>query len=53
MVRLLGNCSNRSLYEYDDKDIEKIFSTIQAELNEAKKRYSMQDSKRINKFTLD
>lgn len=42
MIKLLGNCSNTSLYEYSDKDVEKIFNAIQSELNDAKKRYAVQ-----------
>lgn len=53
MIQLLGNCSNRSLYEYSQKDVNKIFNTIQTELDEAKKRYSKQDSQKGSKFTLD
>lgn len=53
MIQLLGNCSNQSLYEYSQKDVNKIFNTIQTELDEAKKRYSKQDSKKGSKFTLD
>lgn len=52
MVQLLGNCSNPNQYEYSDKDVNKIFKTIQAELDEAKRRFSKQDNKE-NKFTLD
>ena len=53
MIQLLGNCSNQSLYEYSQKDVNKIFKTIQTELDEAKKRYSKQDSQKGSKFTLD
>ena len=53
MIKLLGNCSNQSLYEYSQKDVNKIFNTIQTELDEAKKRYSKQDSQKGSKFTLD
>ena len=53
MILLLGNCSNQSLYEYSQKDVNKIFNAIQAELDEAKKRYSKQDSQKGSKFTLD
>lgn len=38
MLRLLGNCSNRSVYEYDDNDVEKIFSAIEKEIRSAKSR---------------
>ena len=53
MIQLLGNFSNQSLYEYSQKDVNKIFNAIQAELDEAKKRYSKQDSQKGSKFTLD
>ncbi len=53
MIQLLGNCSNQGLYEYTIKDVNKIFSAIQTELDEAKKRYSKQDSQKGSKFTLD
>ena len=53
MIQLLGNCSNQSLYDYSQKDVNKIFNTIQTELDEAKKRYSKQDSQKGSKFTLD
>lgn len=53
MIQLLGNCSNQSLYEYSQKDVNKIFNTIQTELDEVKKRYSKQDSQKGSKFTLD
>lgn len=53
MIQLLGNCSNQGIYEYTTKDVNKIFNAIQAELDEAKKRYSKQDSQKGSKFTLD
>lgn len=53
MIQLLGNCSNQNLYEYSQKDVNKIFNAIQTELDEAKKRYSKQDSQKGSKFTLD
>ena len=53
MIRLLGNCSNESQYEYTQKDVNKIFSAIQAELDAAKKIYSKQDSQKSSKFKLD
>lgn len=53
MIQLLGNCSNQNQYEYTQKDVNKIFNAIQAELDEAKKRYSKQDSQKGSKFTLD
>lgn len=53
MIQLLGNCSNTSQYDYTQKDVNKIFNAIQAELDAAKKRYNKQDSQKGNKFKLD
>ena len=38
-LNLLGNCGNRSAYDYADADVEKIFSTIQRELDNARARF--------------
>ncbi len=38
-LRLLGNLSNKSNYDYDEEDIKKIFSTIDLELRKAKTKY--------------
>lgn len=38
-IRILGNCSNRSLYEYNKEEIDKIFRAIQDKLNETKARF--------------
>ena len=51
MLRLLGNCSSKSNYEYTDKDIKKIFSTLERELKDTKNRFMGIDSKE-EKFTL-
>lgn len=40
MVRLLGNCSGTGTYEYTSSDVKKIFSAIESEVNEAKKRFA-------------
>ncbi len=53
MIQLLGNCSNPSQYEYTPKDVNKIFTAIQVELDAAKKRYNKQDSQKGSKFKLD
>lgn len=38
-LRILGNCSNRQMYEYTRADIEKIFSTIDKKVKETKIRF--------------
>jgi hypothetical protein len=38
-LRVLGNCSNTGLYEYDDEDIKKIFTAIEKELRRTKLKF--------------
>ena len=38
-IRLIGNLSNKSNYEYIKEDYKKIFSAIDRELRRAKERY--------------
>ena len=35
-IKVLSNCSNLSVYEYDDKEVDKIFSEIEKHLRDAK-----------------
>ena len=35
-LRLIGNLSNRSAYEFEDEDIRKIFRVLHKELEDAK-----------------
>ena len=53
MLQLLGNCSNTSAYDYTQQDVEKIFSAIEAEVREAKKKFSKIEAKKSVRFTLD
>lgn len=43
LIRLLGNCSNKSNYEYTEEDIKKIFSAIENELKETKQKYQTKE----------
>lgn len=38
-IRLLGNCSNKSNYQYNEEDIKKIFNAIDAELKLTKAKF--------------
>lgn len=38
-LRILGNCSNKSSYDYTDDQVNKIFSTITKEMLEAKAKF--------------
>ncbi len=49
-IRLLGNCSNKSNYQYDEEDIKKIFSAIDAELKLTKAKFQAKTDN--GKFTL-
>lgn len=51
-LRKLGNCGNRSAYEYSDADVEKIFGAIEQELTAARLRFRTEEAKRID-FSLD
>ena len=48
-IRVLGNCSNKSLYEYNKDEIDKIFRAIQDKLNATKMRFVV---KKENEFKL-
>lgn len=39
MLRLLGNCSNKSNYDYDEEDIKQIFAAIDKEVKAAKNAF--------------
>lgn len=39
-LKLIGNLSNKSAYEYDTADVNEIFRAIQKELDAAKARFS-------------
>lgn len=38
-LKLLGNCSNKRLYEYSPKDIEKIFLTIKKQIRKVNSKF--------------
>ena len=44
-IRILGNCSNKSTYEYSDEDVIKIFKSIEKQLEMTKVRFSNKKSK--------
>ncbi len=53
MLQLLGNCSNQGAYEYTKEDVDKIFSAIEAELRDAKKRFQHSEVNKGSRFTLN
>ncbi len=38
-LKILGNCANRSAYNYNEKEISKIFSEIDHRLKEIKAKF--------------
>ena len=38
-IRILGNCSNKSSYEYKEEEVNKIFSEIEKQLKYTKSKF--------------
>ena len=47
-IRILGNCSNKSSYEYTEEEVNKVFRAIDKELKLTRARFSTNKAK----FTL-
>lgn len=45
-IRILGHCSNRSLYQYTPEEINKIFRTIEEELSQTKAKFKLEQSRK-------
>ena len=52
MMRLLGNCSSKSNYDYTEEDIKKIFTALEKELKNTKNRFLGVEAKE-ERFTLE
>ncbi len=52
MIRKLGNLSNEYFYEYTDKDINRIFYTIEKELNSAHSKFMKEKETEDGKFKI-
>ncbi len=48
-LKVLGNCSNRSAYEYTEEEVNKIFSEIEKKVREVKSKFTFD---RHREFTL-
>lgn len=51
-IRLIGNLSNRSAYEFTDEDVKKIFRALQKEIDWSKSRFSEDGGSREFEFKL-
>lgn len=50
-IRLLGNTGNKTLYQYEQTDVDKIFATIEKKLTETRAKFKT--AKKDKPFTLD
>ncbi|OGG50957.1 hypothetical protein A2763_02910 [Candidatus Kaiserbacteria bacterium RIFCSPHIGHO2_01_FULL_54_36] len=39
-LKILGNCSNRSHYDYTEEEVNKIFSEIERKIRETKAKFT-------------
>ncbi|MHC1717222.1 MAG: hypothetical protein AB9883_00985 [Acidaminococcaceae bacterium] len=53
LLHLLGNCSNKSNYEYSSEDVEKIFSVLESELKNTKLKFKISKTHKNTSFTLE
>jgi hypothetical protein len=44
-LKVLGNCANRSVYEYSEEDINKIFAEIDRKVRETKAKFHFPKNK--------
>lgn len=44
-IKILSNCSNKSIYSYSDMEINKIFLAIENELKIAKSKFKINTNK--------
>jgi uncharacterized membrane protein len=52
-IRVLANCANPYQYEYSEKQIKQMFSAIEDELRNAKKKFSQQEQTDTNVFKFE
>ncbi|MDR5755636.1 hypothetical protein [Caballeronia sp. LZ035] len=52
-IRLIGNLSNRSHYEYSDEDVKKIVRALEDEIRTLKSRFESAPDTRATEFSLE
>lgn len=52
MLRLLGNCSNKCVYEYTQDQVNQVFDVLQTELDKARERYAIGTRSGKKRFSL-
>jgi hypothetical protein len=51
-IRLLGNLSNKSIYDFSDAEVRKIFKALETELELSREKFTRSRSKRRQGFSL-
>lgn len=51
MIRLIGNCSSKSSYDYSEREVKLIFDYLEKELKNARNKFNGSDSDE-GKFSL-
>ncbi|MBI4427242.1 MAG: hypothetical protein HY569_02055 [Candidatus Magasanikbacteria bacterium] len=49
-VKILGNCSNRSSYDYSEEEVNKIFAEIEKKIREVKAKFTFPNRDRAFKL---
>ena len=49
-LKVLGNCSNRSAYDYTEEEVNKVFSEVERRVREIKAKFHFPKSKGDFKF---
>jgi hypothetical protein len=44
-LKILGNCADRSRYEYAKEDVERVFAAVDRRLNKTKARFDLPTDK--------
>lgn len=52
-IRLIGNLSNKSNYEYSERDVQKIIRALNAEVDEVRRRFKSDDQGNRPTFKID
>lgn len=50
LIRQLGQCAEQSVFQYDADQMEQIFSTLQAELDAARRRFYLRKCRYLNRI---
>jgi hypothetical protein len=52
-IRLIGNLSNKSAYEFDEEDVKKIFRALQKAAEAARQKFGSGEGSRDSEFSLN